>query len=257
MVLEGLQRATALKPAKTVERPPVQTPPNIGPSGPLDEAQAKALFAHYGVPYAREIVATAEADAVAAARQLGGRVVLKIVSDKITHKSDVGGVRVNVTPDTMPEALKTMLRDVEAKAGIRPNRFLVQEMVPEGVELILRFKRDPLGGVILLGAGGTATEIFKDTAMRMQPAKGALTANEALELARRLKSWPLLDGYRGRPKADVRALLQAVVAFSAMAASPGERLVEAEINPILVLPEDGGARAVDGVVVTIAPSARN
>jgi acyl-CoA synthetase (NDP forming) len=255
VVLGGLRRATALKPTTDVERPTVQALPNTVPSGSLDEAHAKALFAHYGVPCAREIVATTEAEAVAAARELGGRVVLKLLSERITHKSDVGGVRVNVTPDTMPDSFKSMLQEVEAKTGVRPNRFLVQEMVSGGTELILGFKRDPLGGVILLGAGGTATEIFHDTAMRMQPANGALTVGEALELAQRLKSWPLLDGYRGRPKADVGALVQAVVTFSAMAASLGERLVEAEINPIFVLPQGQGVQAADGVVVLTDSSA--
>ena len=103
--------------------------------------------------------------------------------------------------------------------------------------------------VILLGAGGTATEIFKDTTMRLLRPDSALTSADAIEMARDLKSWPLLDGYRGRPKADVGALADAIVAFSAMVASLGDRLIEAEINPIFVLPQGQGARAADGIVV--------
>jgi acetate---CoA ligase (ADP-forming) len=85
--------------------------------------------------------------------------------------------------------------------------------------------------------------------MRLLPPKGELTRDEALAMARELTSWPLLDGFRGRPKADVAALMQTVVAFSRMTAELGERLIEAEINPLFVLPAGQGVRAADGVVV--------
>jgi acyl-CoA synthetase (NDP forming) len=101
----------------------------------------------------------------------------------------------------------------------------------------------------MLGMGGVTAELFKDTTMRLVPARGALGRAEALEMARELKTWPLLDGFRGRPKADVEALVDAIVAFSAMAIQLGDRLVEAEINPIFVLPQGEGVRAADGVAV--------
>ena len=85
--------------------------------------------------------------------------------------------------------------------------------------------------------------------MRLLPPQGGLSRAEALSMAKDLKTWPLLDGYRGRPKADVDALVGAIVAFSGMAAQLGERLVEAEINPVFVLPQGQGVRAADGVVV--------
>ncbi len=85
--------------------------------------------------------------------------------------------------------------------------------------------------------------------MRLLPPEGGLSRAEALGMARELKTWPLLDGFRGRPKADVEALVSAIVAFSRMAAQLGDRLVEAEINPVFVLPEGQGVRAADGVVV--------
>ena len=97
--------------------------------------------------------------------------------------------------------------------------------------------------------GGVTAELFKDTTMRLLPPTGGLTREEALELARELKTWPLLDGFRGRPKADAHALADAIVAFSKMAAKLGDRLVEAEINPVFVLPAGQGVRAADGVVV--------
>lgn len=218
-------------------------------AGSLDEAQAKQLFARFGVPCAREMVVKTAADAERAARELGGRVVLKILSREITHKSDVGGVAVNVTPEQIGARLGTMADEVEAKARVRPSRFLVQEMVTGGTELILGMHRDPLGTAVLLGMGGVTAELFKDTTMRLLPAVGGLTREEALGMAQELKTWPLLDGFRGRPKADTDALVDAIVAFSRMAAQLGERLVEAEINPVFVLPQGQGVRAADGVVV--------
>ena len=127
-------------------------------------------------------------------------------------------------------------------------------MVTGGTELILGMHRDPLGTAILLGMGGVTAELFKDTTMRMLPPRGGLAREEALQLARELKTWPLLDGFRGRPKADVDALVSAIVAFSVMVAQLGERPVEAEINPLFVLPDGQGVRAADGVVVLNAGS---
>ncbi|MBT2335013.1 acetate--CoA ligase family protein [Variovorax paradoxus] len=219
------------------------------PAGSLDEAQAKQLFSRFGVPCARELVVAEPAQAEAAARELGGRVVLKILSAQVTHKSDVGGVAVNLTPDTVGARLLQMASEVEAHTGTRPQRFLVQEMVAGGTELILGMHRDALGTAILLGMGGITAELFKDTTMRLLPARGGLRRDEALDMARELKTWPLLDGFRGRPKADVEALVTAIVAFSHMAAQLGDRLVEAEINPVFVLPQGQGVRAADGVVV--------
>lgn len=219
------------------------------PAGPLDEAQAKQLFTRFGVPCAREVVVTTPMEAEAAARELGDRVVLKILSAEITHKSDVGGVAVNLTAETVGARLRAMAAEVESKAGVRPQRFLVQEMVGGGTELILGMHHDVLGTAILLGMGGITAELFKDTTMRLLPSQGGLSRDDALSMARELKTWPLLDGFRGRPKADVEALVDAIVAFSKMAAQLGERLVEAEINPVFVLPQGQGVRAADGVVL--------
>ena len=136
--------------------------------------------------------------------------VLKILSAQITHKSDVGGVAVGLTAETVGARLTQMAAEVEAKAGVRPQRYLVQEMVGGGTELILGMHRDPLGTAILLGMGGVTAELFKDTTMRLLPADqglSGLSRAEALSMAQELKTWPLLDGFRGRPKADVDALV--------------------------------------------------
>ncbi|CAM2339049.1 acetate--CoA ligase family protein [Burkholderia vietnamiensis] len=219
------------------------------PHGPLDEAQAKALFARFGVTPVREQAVRNAAEAVDAARRFGERVVLKLLSNRVTHKSDIGGVVVGVGTDTIGARLDRMRADVEAGAGFAPDAFLVQEMVSGGVETIVGLQRDPLGTAILLGMGGVTAEIFNDTVLRMLPDGAALSRDDALDMIRALRTWPLLDGYRGRPKADVDALADALVAFSRMAAQLDARLVEAEINPLFVLEAGHGVRAADGVAI--------
>jgi len=227
---------------------PAPAPIDDLPRGSLDEAQAKQLFARFGVPCVREIVVSNAQEATRAAREFGGTVVLKILSSEITHKSDVGGVAVNIDAEEIGARLERMAADVESRAGVRPRQFLVQEMVGGGVELILGFHRDPLGCAVLLGMGGVTAELLKDTTLRMLPPHG-LSRDQAAALVRELKTWPLLDGFRGRPVCDVDALVSAIVSFSQMAAALGDRLIEAEINPLFVLPRGQGVRAADGVAV--------
>jgi len=218
-------------------------------AGSLDESEAKLLFTRFGIAAVNERIVETPTEAESAARELGGRVVLKILSGEITHKSDVGGVAVNLAPDTIGGRLATMANNVEAATGRRPQRFLVQEMVAGGTEMILGMHRDALGTAILLGMGGVTAELFKDTTLRLLPPQGGLDRAEARSMLHDLITWPLLDGFRGRPKADVEALVAAIVAFSVMVGQLGERLIEAEINPVFVLPAGHGVRAADGVVV--------
>jgi acyl-CoA synthetase (NDP forming) len=249
VALAGMLQASQWKATAETAAPTVDVAVDDFPAGSLDEAQAKQLFARFGLPCAREIIVQTPAEAELATRELGGKVVLKVLSGKITHKTEVGGVAVNLTPEQVGARLAAMAAEVDSKAGVRPERFLIQEMVSGGTELILGMHRDPLGTAILLGMGGVAAELFKDTTMRLLPPQGGLSREEALDMARELKTWPLLDGFRGRPKADTEALVTAIVAFSQMAAQLGDRLVEAEINPVFVLPAGQGVRAADGVVV--------
>lgn len=237
---------------------PNHTPPgnpDIQDCGSLDEAQAKALFARFGVPGVREIVVRTEAEALQAAATLGPRVVLKLLSRHITHKSDVGGVAVNVAQEDVPARLRQMGEDVLRHTGSRPEAFLVQEMVTGAAEVIVGLHRDPLGTAILLGMGGVVAELVRDTTLLMLPGDGTgLTPDQVMAGLKRLKTWPLLDGYRGRARADVPALVTAVVAFSRMAGALEDRLIEAEINPLFVRPSGLGVCAADGVAVLRDPS---
>jgi acyl-CoA synthetase (NDP forming) len=245
-----LLEAALRRPAPEPLAETVPAAPDVGdlPSGPLNEAESKALFARFGVPVTREEAAADSAGAEAAAQRLGGAdgVVLKILSRHIAHKSDVGGVRVGIPAAGIREAGDTMLARVRTATGQEPEGFLVQERIRGGTEMILGFLRDPqLGPAILLGMGGVAVEVFDDTTLRPLPIARA----DAEAMVRELKSARLLRGYRGAAPADVPALVEAVLAFARMAESLGDRLAEAEINPLFVLGEGEGVRAADGLVV--------
>ncbi|MBY4895871.1 acetate--CoA ligase family protein [Cupriavidus sp. AU9028] len=221
-------------------------------SGSLDEAAAKSLFARFGIPVVRETVVHDASQARDAAGQFGGNVVLKILSAQIAHKSDVGGVAVDVGPQDIEHRMARMAQEVGAATGTVPDRFLVQQMVRGGVEVILGMHRDALGTAILLGMGGVTAELIGDTTLRLLAPGRPLTRDDAMQMIGALKTAPLLTGYRGRPKADVDALADAIVAFSRMVVAMGERLEEAEINPVFVLPQGQGVVAADGVAVLSA-----
>jgi acyl-CoA synthetase (NDP forming) len=215
----------------------------------LDEEQAKRLFSSFGIASVREMVVTTAEQAQAALATLGERAVLKILSSEILHKSEIGGVAVNVTQAAISARLLQMTQEVKERSGMTPQKFLVQEMVSGGVEIIVGMHRDVLGVAILLGMGGVTAELLQDTTLRLLPSTGGLSAQTAREMIMSLKTWPLLDGYRGRPKSDVEALVKAIVAFSEMVATFGERLLEAEINPLFVLEAGQGVKAADGIAV--------
>lgn len=229
-------------------RPPQA--PNDLPAGPMDEARAKALFRHFGIPSVRERVVHDAAQAEQAARELGPAVALKLLSARILHKSEVGGVALGLDAASIGSRLARMAREVRAHTGQAPDAFLVQEMTSGVAELILGVRQDALGTALLIGMGGVMAELFRDTALLMLPADGgSLRPDQVLDALRGLTSWPLLEGYRGRPKADVAAVIDAVLAFGEMARSLGNRLVEAEINPLFVRAEGQGAIAADGVAI--------
>lgn len=233
--------AALAKPVPALAAPePGAAPPGL-PSGKLNEAESKALFAHFGIAGTREVSASTPEAAQQAAAGLGPKLVVKLLARDLAHKSDIGGVVLNVTPDRVAEAGAGLLRKLPDAEGL-----LVQEQIGGGVEMILGLVRDPhLGSAVLLGAGGTAAEVFGDTQLRMLP----LTRADAEAMVRGLKAHRLLTGFRGAPPADVPALVEAVLAFSRMGEALGARLLEAEINPLFVLPEGQGVRAADGLAV--------
>ena len=217
--------------------------------GSLNEHQAKNLFCSFAIPSVKEVVFKVESSNVDIARELGSRVVLKILSGQILHKTEVGGVAINVPAGEIASKIHSMAQEVQSKSGVVIEEFLIQEMASGGIEMMVGMHRDPLGTAILVGMGGVTAELFKDTHMRLITPGKAFHEQEALDMLKQLKTWPLLDGYRGRPKCDVDALVKAIVQFSKLVACLEDRLLECEINPIFVFPEGHGVKAADGIAV--------
>jgi acyl-CoA synthetase (NDP forming) len=214
----------------------------------LSESESKRLLAAWAVGSADErLVGSAEA-AVEAAEQIGFPVALKVDSPDILHKTDAGVVRLNLgDADQVRTAYAEVLAGARAYApNARISGVSVQEMVRDGVEVIVGVSCDPqLGPVLLFGSGGVMVEVYGDVALRRCP----ITRLEARAMIAEVKGARLLRGFRGRPAADVEALEDTLVRVSHFAMHMEGRLAELDINPLMVLPEGRGVRAVDALVV--------
>ncbi|MCU0886894.1 MAG: acetate--CoA ligase family protein [Rubritepida sp.] len=225
---------------------PLGTAPAL-PAGArtLMEAEAKALLAQAGLPVAPERRAADVETAVRAAGELGYPVVLKLDSPDIAHKTEVGGVQLDLRDEAaVRAAFARIMEGARAHApGARVDGVLVQRMEARGVELILGARRDPQFGVmVLVGLGGVQAELWKDVALDAAP----VSAEGAMAMLRSLRAFPLLDGFRGTPRVDIAAVAETIARFSAFAAACEDRLEEAEINPLLCRPD--GCVAVDGLM---------
>lgn len=204
----------------------------------LTESVSKAFLEAYGIPITKPFLARTADQAAEVAKRIGFPVVMKIHSPQITHKTDVGGVMLNLaTEQAVREAFEKLVRRAQEK---RPDAQIlgctVQQMVsyPNSFELIIGTKRDPVfGAVILVGMGGVAAEVFQDRALALPPLNETL-ARRALES---LKSWPLLRGYRGRPGVNIDKLIEVLMRFSYLVADYPE-IKELDVNPLLATPED-------------------
>lgn len=200
----------------------------------LDERTAKELLRAYQIPVTLPERAATPEEAVAAARGVGYPVVMKIQSRQISHKSDVGGVKVGLDTDEQVEnAFDRMVTSARTRRPeARIDGVTVQPMVAveEGVELIVGAKVDPtFGAVILVGMGGITAEVYRDIALELPP----LNERLARRMLESLRSWPLLRGYRGRPAANVDRLIETLIRFSYLVADH-PALREIDINPLLV-----------------------
>ncbi|WP_353644645.1 acetate--CoA ligase family protein [Mesorhizobium sp. WSM2239] len=214
-------------------------PEPVGSSLALDEAEAKALLAKANLPVPAGRRASNPDDAVAAAEQLGFPVALKALG--VAHKSEFGAVRLNLKSAEEVQAAAVAL--LPLGTGL-----YVERMVQGGVaELIVGFTRDPLfGPVMTLGTGGVLVELLKDSATLMLPA----TRDEIETELCGLKLFPLLDGYRGRPKADLDAAINAILSIAAFVADNADSIEELDINPLIVCGERRGAWIADALMVT-------
>jgi acetyl coenzyme A synthetase (ADP forming)-like protein len=207
----------------------------------LTGEETQQLLRCYGIPLASARFVSTPAQAREVAAELGGRLALKAMAPTLLHKSDAGGVRLGLTIDDIEDAAREMMTRI-AQQGHELSGFQVQAMVGDGVEMLVGVVHDRLFGPILAcGAGGTTAELLKDIAVRITP----LTELDADEMVRSLKTFPLLDGYRGAPKADVAALKELMLRVSAMVEGHAE-IAELDCNPVMV--GQHGAIVVDARV---------
>ncbi|MDM0025325.1 acetate--CoA ligase family protein [Variovorax saccharolyticus] len=218
-----------------------------------NEFHAKKALAAAGISVPREEVVASADDAVRSARATGYPVVLKIASEDIAHKTEIGGVALGLQDDdAVRQAYDRLMANAREHAPrARLDGVLVAPMVRGGVELIAGVSRDPVfGPVVMVGLGGIYAEILKDVAVQVAP----VSEDEALRMIRGLKMFPLLDGARGQPKADVAAAARTVARLSEFACRHAADVAEIDMNPILVKPQGEGVLVLDALMV---PTSRN
>jgi acyl-CoA synthetase (NDP forming) len=207
--------------------------------GWMTPAAVAELLACYGIPLVETRIVTTPRDAGHAARDLRSAVALKAIAPGVLHKSDAGGVRLGLKGSSAVQRAASEMSTAFEQAGHPVEAFQVQPIVEPGVEMIVGVVQDQhFGPVLACGAGGTATELLKDVAVRITP----ITRGEASRMVRSLRTYPQLDGYRGAPKADVAALEDALLRVSALVEAHPE-IAEMDLNPLVVHTE--GAVAVD------------
>lgn len=212
----------------------------------LNEYETKRLLGEFGVPAVAEAPAADADAAVAAAAAIGYPVVLKVLSADIAHKTEAGGVRLNLSNE---EHVRVAFGEIIASARryapkARIDGVLVQAMSAGVAELIAGVTHDPVfGPALTVGLGGVLTELYRDVSHRLLPVDEAMVA----EMLAELKAYPLLDGFRGRPKADVPAACRAIAAISCASAALGGIAQEIEINPLQV--KASGAVAIDALLL--------
>jgi acetyltransferase len=209
----------------------------------LGELEGTKLLECYGFNVLPTVLAATAAEAVKTAEAMGFPVVMKIVSPQIIHKSDAGGVKINLADaEQVKQAFDEIIGSAKAYAPeAQIEGVLVQKMAPQGQEVILGANRYPkFGHLLMFGSGGVLVEVFKDVAFRLAP----INRNSARLMVRGVRGFALLNGFRGSPKADVAALEKLLVCLSNLVTDNPE-IKELDINPLLVHPDGQGATVAD------------
>ena len=206
----------------------------------LPYMEAAELLRSYDIPLApQRLVQTAE-EAVAAANELGYPVALKAIAAKATHKSDAGLLRLDLEDEAaVAGAAETLLA---TGATLSLEGLLVQAMVPPAVEMLAGITVDEqFGPLLALGSGGILVELLDDVVLRLPP----LNEAQARRMVTATRSWPLLQGFRGQPPADVPALVQLLTNLSRLAQAESHHLASLDLNPVMILPQGQGVQVVD------------
>ncbi len=211
----------------------------------LLEPEAKTICAEYGIPVTRFKLAKSAAEARKYAEEIGYPVVMKIVSQDIIHKSDVGGVIMDIkNSDEVSEAYTRIMTNVKKNnTKARIAGIIVQEMAPQSTEVIVGGIKDPqFGPALMFGLGGVFVEVLRDVAFRIAPVQ----ADEAREMITEVKAYPLLKGYRNTPPADIDAIVKILLNTSKLLMKH-ENIKELDLNPIIVY--ETGAKTVDARII--------
>ena len=212
------------------------------------EIEAKQIFAGYGLPVARTMLAKSEEEAVQLAHKVGFPLVMKIVSPDILHKSDAGGVKVNIRDDNgVRDAYRTILNNAKNyKETARIHGIAIQEMAPWGTEVILGSVNDPtFGPTMMFGLGGIFVEVLKDVTFRVAP----VTTSQALRMLGEIRGAPILEGVRGEAPRDTAILAETICAYSSMILDLKDEIAESDANPVLVYEEGRGLKVVDARII--------
>lgn len=215
----------------------------------LNERDSKHIVSLFGIAATKEMLCKDVEEAKRSAAEIGSPVALKVISPQITHKTEVGGVRLSLaSPESLVAAYNEMLKQVKSKCPeAKIDGVLVQQMVQGGVEVIVGISRDPqFGPVLMLGLGGILVEALGAASWRVCPI-GPRDAHEMINEVKGLAK--ILAGYRGLPKADTKALADALVSISRLAAWAKDEISSIDINPLAVLPEGRGVLALDALIV--------
>ncbi len=216
----------------------------------LSEVEAKQLLADAGVNVTETRLATSVDEAAAHAAALGYPVALKVVSDTITHKTDVGGVELGVADEAALRAACHRIHERVTAAAPDANAqgVSVQPMAEPGVEVILGITQDQqFGPVLMFGLGGVFVEVLKDVAFRIVP----LEPHDAAEMVREIQGFPVLEGFRGQPAANLEAVEAMLLQLSEFAEANPE-IAELDLNPVFARPD--GAVAVDARILLTSES---
>jgi len=220
---------------------------------PLSEFDTKQILKTYGIPVTREGLATSADMAVELARELGYPVAVKVQSGQILHKTEAGGIALKLHSD---DQVRSAYREVVANAGrFAPDAeiqgVLVQEMLADGIEVIVGMTRDPVfGPVIMFGLGGIFVEALRDVSFRIAP----VTRGDAEEMIDEIRGHRVLEGMRGKPPADREALIDVILRVSQLVTDHRDDIAELDINPLVVFSE--GAKAVDALGTKLYPNFR-
>ena len=203
---------------------------------------------HGRLAFAREALARSPEEAIRIAGDIGYPVALKIQSAAIAHKTEAGGVLLNVGNDTELRAGFALILERAQRQAVAASiqGILVQEMVSGGIELILGMSRDSqFGPYLMFGLGGIYVEAVKDVCIRVAP----VSFSDAVTMIESIRSYPILCGFRGRPPVDIAALAQVIVRLSDLVCDLEPGIAEIDINPLIVNPDSGTIKAADALVV--------